>query len=553
VTQGSAACDPPADGGPGSESSGRAAGAETGEGTGTRPSASRPGLFQRPASPRSRRVAYLVWPLACIALAIGYVAWLGPPVFAFDDAYITIHNAQSILAGADRNFPTSVPIASATSAVHLVLITGLMLVLSPIYACYVAGWIAVVLYGWGILRLAFLHRASEGVAALALTLGVAVGLVPYQLLNGLETGLAMAAGMWVMALLADPAEDRRLRVPVLCGLLPYIRPELIAVSGMVALHRAVILFRRARAEGGLARTWGMELALMAAGAAPWAIWYLAASGAPFPVTVGAKKAYFAEASLPLAEKAERTLYGLYRYLWGTSCLPVAALLWPLSRLGWIPGLFTISFVGVYFWTFSGAFSHYDHRYLYVLTPFLVYGVVTLLAASSRVRRGLALSLAGTSLLLAAYQVPSAMRVVLRGHYNVSRNVAGVAEWCNANLPANATILVHDAGYIAYATDFHLVDLVGLKTPESIPYHRQWTQPSGGARRADAVDAIARRFQPDYLIALHWWDSLFRITEGLEDKGWRLDLLRVPQDENQERDPGFYFVYRLHPPPPEPDG
>jgi hypothetical protein len=66
---------------------------------------------------------------------------------------------------------------------------------------------------------------------------------------------------------------------------------------------------------------------------------------------------------------------------------------------------------------------------------------------------------------------------------------------NTELPGQPIIMAHDAGYPSYAGRFHLVDLVGLKTPEAVEIHKQMTFPSVGRLRGDAVAAIAEKFHP----------------------------------------------------------
>lgn len=46
-------------------------------------------------------------------------------------------------------------------------------------------------------------------------------------------------------------------------------------------------------------------------------------------------------------------------------------------------------------------------------------------------------------------------------------LAGVAGWVRAYLPADAVLLIQDAGYIAWGTTARLVDFVGLKAPASV--------------------------------------------------------------------------------------
>ena len=74
-----------------------------------------------------------------------------------------------------------------------------------------------------------------------------------------------------------------------------------------------------------------------------------------------------------------------------------------------------------------------------------------------------------------------------------RERPALALWLQSNVPADARILIHDAGYLAYATRYELIDLVGLKTPESIRFHERYTVPSNGTQRDEAINQIALRF------------------------------------------------------------
>ena len=121
-----------------------------------------------------------------------------------------------------------------------------------------------------------------------------------------------------------------------------------------------------------------------------------------------------------------------------------------------------------------------------------------------------------------------------------RELAGVAAWCNANLPPQAKLLIHDAGYISCATKFRMIDCVGLKTPSSIPFHARITEPSKGEERGIAVHQIALLNKPDYLIMLDKWDGFFKITAGLRQNGWKLTPLRG----NETGLKRYYEVYSL---------
>src|SRR5690349_19048294 len=91
------------------------------------------------ANCRARDTAFYV---GLAALIITGCAWLGvaqhPIAFPLDDAYITLHNAQVLWSGSDRNYPGVPALMGATSPVHLALVAGLMLVFDPLVASFVA-------------------------------------------------------------------------------------------------------------------------------------------------------------------------------------------------------------------------------------------------------------------------------------------------------------------------------------------------------------------------------------------------------------------------------
>lgn len=141
------------------------------------------------------------------------------------------------------------------------------------------------------------------------------------------------------------------------------------------------------------------------------------------------------------------------------------------------------------------------------------------------------ALLAQSLLLAA----PALHDLERDTAWTRNELAAVADWSRANLPTDSVVLIHDAGYIAWATPFRLVDVVGLKTPSSIGAHRQLTLPSGGARRGEAIAAIAREANATHLIVLDDWERIFSICAGMIAHGWSAEPMRAD---------GAYKVHRL---------
>jgi hypothetical protein len=280
-----------------------------------------------------------------------------------------------------------------------------------------------------------------------------------------------------------------------------------------------------------------SLAVVAA--APWMLWFAASTHHALPATIGAKRMFFAEGCLPAAVKREWTLTAVGEFV---AALGVAARALPfllLTRLGWASAGFLAALVGAYYVNFPGALGHYENRYLYVAVPVLLYGLASALAHRARWLRVAATVLLLLAVEQSAWEIPARWTLHMNNRRFTSGELDDLATWCRRNLPADAVLLVHDAGYIAAATRFRLVDIVGLKTPSSMEYHARLTWPSCGRDRAEAVHRIALAQRPGYLVALRGWDRIYRLSEGLRLRGWRLEPLR-----GHDRP---YEVFRLTPP------
>jgi hypothetical protein len=122
-------------------------------------------------------------------------------------------------------------------------------------------------------------------------------------------------------------------------------------------------------------------------------------------------------------------------------------------------------------------------------------------------------------------------------------------WMNANLPAGVTVMVHDAGYIAYAGRFQLVDLVGLKTPGAAEIHKRITYPSAGANRAEAVIGIAKEFEPRYLLVIHAWEEIYGFADELRANGWSAREIYKSHAPAGTSPRDIYELYELDKPTP----
>ena len=483
------------------------------------------------------------WPYLAIS-AVVLLAWLAYswvfpiPVFPLDDSYIVIHNAQAVLAGRDPNYLGSSPLTGSTSLVHLALVTFLLLFLRPLGALSAAAWLAALLYALGLVRLARVHGVSQGQALLLAAVGLAAGRTPYHLMNGLETGLMLAAVTWGLVLISPTNRQPSRLLPALCGTLPFIRPDLTPLAVLFfGLHAG------RQWPGGLPSKvimsrFGSDLAMAFGCALPWIVWSYAENGSLSTSTMAAKCYFFAQAGWPLAFKTASVTQSLWVFGTELGLLTCFACFLGRTALGRGGIAFGIILVAAYYAQFPGALGTYNGRYLCPLVPFFVLGAAQALCHQRQAVRlgataGLTLALG-----LAVWTTPTYWRQHLNGCRFTITELDGVADWCNHHLPVSSTLLIHDAGYLSCKTHFHLIDLVGLKTPGSIAYHRKLTYPSNGLLRSEAIDQIALESRPNYLLVLDSWEQVHQIAAGLQAAGWNVRLLN-----NQFA----YKVYSLKPP------
>ncbi|MFM7349326.1 MAG: hypothetical protein ACKO01_07535 [Erythrobacter sp.] len=467
------------------------------------------GLIERSTVTERRALRGLAY---AVAFALLLALW--PDTFLLDDAYITLSNARAVLVGSDPVYHTS-PLVGATSAVHLALIVLLGAALPLPLASAVIGALGAVLYAAGLRAMALSVGCDGKKAALITGIGLLVGYQPLHYFNGLETGLAMAAVVWALAL-----RDNRW-LPLLCGLMPFIRPELALLAAPLFLRQVATL--RALLRGTM---------LAGAAALPFAIWYVAETGLPWPNTSGAKIAFFAENFEPLSARLLATVIILAQSL----ILPLAIGLVRLPRLpaGWCVLFFVLAWIGVAAATFPSGLFHNHFRYLAPVAAALCFPLASLLA--SRPRSGvLEWALAAWTIFSLSASVP-----LFAPSLELGRAARATAEFVRDELPADAVVLVHDAGHVAWAQPkARLVDVVGLKTPASTAAHRRHT------RRAYEWDLaladIARESHATHLVVLDDDEFWVGIRHALERGGWRLSLLR---DSGQGR---RYAVYRITPP------
>lgn len=495
----------------------------------------------QPVPERGRLVPFSLLPKALALATLVLTAWAvrsAPPALPLDDAYITLHSATALLAGFDASYRSPV-LSGITSAPHLLLVTLAQVAVPGEAGVLLVAWLAFALYAAALVRLAGVCAVRVEWQAALVVCGLTVGsFLPYQALNGLETALAMAALAWALALSSPAASSRARRrlLPVLLGTLPFLRPELAIFSAAVF---ALELGQAARAPERAAalRRWGGAAGLALLAASPWAFWYWRSTGIPWPTSALAKSAFQAAACHSAAQRAGAVWGGLMENLPGIAALGACFL--PLSGLGWAGGFTFAAFLVGAFHFFPIATEMQEGRYTMLFAPLLVYGFALGLRSKRPLLRRAAglLLLAGTAFNL--LRLPASVATYKESCAFTRGELADLGAWMRGHLPAEARVLVHDAGYVAFATPFQLEDVVGLKSPRNAALHRALTWPSCGARRGDVVATIAGAARATHLVTLAVWEQRYGFTRALAEHGWHITTLRDGHTG--------YSVYRLETP------
>jgi hypothetical protein len=467
--------------------------------------------------------------LVLVALCFAAIhALRSTPAFPLDDGYITLHSAQSLHAGFDRNYPGVSPLYGATSAPFLGLVYLLLFPLPPLIALDVACWLGVLCYCLGLLQISRAMRLSTRDSALLCLLGLTASYVPYHVLNGLETSWALAGVAWTLAL-ASGSSRWWPWAAAAAGTTASIRPDLLPFAVIVVLTLAAKQYRRSGLSWHVVLLFAVSLLPIALCAA----WYLHATGVPFPETGVAKQAFFAETGLPWMDKTltESTSFLAFLFSAGFLCMACRQLF--RSTLGRGMALFAGIFCLSIYLQIPGAMGWNRSRYPVILIPILIWALADQLRIDHRARRILHLSL----IYSLAFAIV-AINLYVRDCRRYGGGLREVASWCTRNLPTGSTLLVHDAGYIAYATPFRITDMVGLKTPEAISLNRAITLPSVGEQRSVAVSDLARDRGADYLIVLDGWPPTLDLVSEMRGLKWKVEPLHTE---------GIYHVFRLSAP------
>ena len=459
-----------------------------------------------------------VLPLAMLVVAERVVA--GVAGFPLDDSWIHLHFARNLAEGAGFAYNPGRPIAGSTAPLWtLLLAAGATGVGASVGLAKALGVICAL--GAAVLtrRAALAWGAPPAVAVVA---GVALlwaGPIAWGALSGMEVTLA---ALLVAAALVAHAADRPWLTAMLAGLAITARPEAALLVPFLALAGPLT-----------ARRLAAFVLVPAIIAAPMVAFSYATVGAPYPATAVAKveggligwlAGLREPLAITLAQRPGAFLIEWAQWLWRThfllplGLLPAIVLAW--RRRGHALGVVALALlahpVGMALLAPYRGPGFQEGRYSIHLLPLAIVVMAVGIGATLQGRRR-PLLLAWLALALWSL-VPTAERYAW-GVQNIEAMQVRLGYWVAANTPPGARLAVNDIGAIAYLSRRPIVDLMGLVTPEILPYRRQGE---------DGVIRFVAQVCPDYVIVFPtWFPRLTARADLLEPVEWvKLDRVEV---------------------------
>lgn len=474
----------------------------------------------------------LVW----IACQIIVFRMLGDFAFPLDDAYIVLHNAQ-VLTGGDRNFAGVPPLIGSTSLLETLAAALLLTVLSGPLTLWLLAWLGILAAATGFHQLAGNLGCARGTRLAIVAAALLAGQPLLVMLNGVETGWAVAAAAWALGLTAAPRIGRRL--PMLCAVLPFVRPELGALAVFLMVDQG---WRRYLASSDFragAREFGVDIVVAAAITLPLLSVQWLGSGTLIPNTAAAKQYFYATAQLPLATKIAVVVQVMIQF--GLILGPLfVALFIVQTRIARLGSLLVAAVLVSHVWFLPIGGYINDYRYLYIFIPVMAANLASALNGRKTAWRKFAVAVMVSSVAWNLITLAPTTQTYIMHAKDKLATMDGLVAWVRSNLSNGELLLIHDIGYLAWATDQPMNDLVGLKSPQNIDIHRQFTT-YGPFGLAESTEQIALRSGARILVVSWGWEPKLQIAEGLRLRGWTLQPM-----PNQSKLYG-YDVYRLSPP------
>jgi hypothetical protein len=418
----------------------------------------------------------------------------GAAGFPLDDSWIHLHFARNLAAGAGFAYNPGHPVSGSTAPLWtLVLAAGAAVAGASLWTAKTLGVVSAIAAALVTRRAAIAFGAAPLTALVAAVALLWSGALAWGALSGMEVPLA--ALLVAIALLALAHEVTWIAA-VTAALAALARPEAILLVPLLALARPLTV-RRAL----------LFVVLTAALLAPFVAFSYATVGGPLPATAVAK----IEGGLlgwlgglrepPLLTWVTRPReFGLEWMRWLFTTHPLLPLALPAAFVAWRRrgrALGVVALALIIHPLAMALLAPYrgpafqEGRYSAHLLPI---AVVVLAALASKTARAMPVVLAGVLLVSLIALAPAAERYAW-GVQNINAMQVHLGHWLAARTPPTATLALNDIGAIAFFSRRPVLDLMGLVTPEIVPYQRQGES---------GVIKYVTEHCPDYVVIFPAW-------------------------------------------------
>jgi arabinofuranosyltransferase len=468
-------------------------------------------------------------PLALFLVTERRVA--GVAGFPLDDSWIHLHFARNIAEGAGFAYNPGRPVAGSTAPLWTLLLAGVAVVAgASVLTAKVVGVVCAL--GAAVLtrRAALAWGAPSEVAA---TAGIGLlwaGPIAWGALSGMEVTLA---ALLIAATLLAHARDLTWLTAVLVALAVTARPEAALLIPFLLLSRRPTPCRIAA-----------FVLVPVAAVAPVVVFAYVTVGVPYPATAAAKVeggliGWLAGIREPVATTLAIRPWAFVReaVAWlSTTHLLLPLVLLPAILLAWrrrgaALGVVALAVVahplGMALLAPYRGPGFQEGRYSTHLLPLALIVVAIGLGGVGSRRRRLALL---AWLALAAWTLPVAAERYAWGVQNIEAMQVSLGRWVDASTPRAVRLAVNDIGAIAYHSRREIIDLMGLVTPEILPYRRQGEE---------GVIRFVGETCPDFVIIFPTWFPRLSARTDLLEPVHRVRLERVEVSGGPEM-----VVYRL---------
>jgi hypothetical protein len=521
-------------------------------------------------------VAAALLPLALFVAREWRIA--GAPGLPLDDSWIHLHFARNLAAGAGFSYNPGTPVAGSTAPLWTMLLGAGAFVASPSLAMVkVVGVAATMAAALVTRRAALAWGTRDDVALMAAIALTWMGPVVWGALSGMEVSLAalLVAG----ALLAH-ARDRVIVSAACAALAVLSRPEALLLVLFLAAARPLTVRRVV--------VFAAVTTVVVAPAVCFSLW---TAGTPYPATAAAKvegglvgwlggvrePAALTFVARPLAFLKEWIVWlATIHWLLPGALVPALVIVW--RRTGRALGMISLVLIahplGMALLAPYRGPSFQEGRYSIHLLPLAVLILAVTLGRragggaggpdqrsgtpSSRPRleeprsgervteqvgaprtsagpafrrpARLRATVAGVWLAIAAATLAPAATRYAWAVQNINAMQVHLGRWVDAELPKTARLALNDIGAIAFFSRREVIDLMGLVTPDIIPYRR---------RGETGVMEYVAETCPEYVIIFPaWFPRLAASRETLEP------IYRVRLERNEVAGAAEMVVYRL---------